>query len=978
MILTLPAVSSGEEPTSKPAAIDASLNQEFSEQIRPLLTKHCADCHNEELMTSGIRVDHLTGELPDKQLRLWMGIRKQIESDAMPPEEEAPLSPEEKETLIGWIDRAEIAVRSRERDKNGSVRRLTVAQYRNSLRDLLGVEDDFTDILPPDAVSKDGFLNNAESMLLSPVLLEAYFEIAEKMLDAGIVDEATPPAIQNFRMDLGQGINPEPCPDDLILGANSHLLKNPDFMVTQLTPEKSFPFEPRFMTTQYRFIEGYQGNDTVRGWREYDSIYHAVFACMRGAEGYPKGNAYQSVPQGLLLRPAIPSTEIFQVGSTYGPKANFKMSLRELPENGDFRVKVTAAKYNDGLLLERRVAEKGNDAPGAIVITKPEETQAITIPEAGIYQIDIHPTPEENKNQKPCDLVIGDRFFSNKWEQPAFIVVRLAEGEIPIRATLHGIPLERMQITRLSDSEEAAQEFVRFEKRDPILGVYLGLRRDCGSTLAQVEKPVSVSSTELQTFEFRGAIRNYPRPEVEKNNVNYLAGIKEIGVRSEYTDGRDRPQLLLRSVEFEGPYYEAWPPVTHQQIFILSEHKDEPATYAREIISNFANRAYRRPATEDEIESTLQIWKAAYSETGDFNGAIKQSLLVVLTSPQFLFLIENSTTPAAEPLGEFELASKLSYFLWNSAPDAQTQHLAATHQLRQQLDQEIDRMIADSRFEDFLHPFASQWLSLDKLDVVETDREMYPRLTRDVKAQLRAEPAALLKHLFRENLPVANLVRSDLVVANEVTADYYGLDTPLESGFDFEPVPHHQSHLGGVISQASVLAGLSNGKESNPIKRGAWLARKIVAEPPDDPPPNVPALDEDLTQLTLRERLELHRNQKGCVQCHTGIDPWGFPFEEYDAGGLFKRKQEVDSKSDLPDGTHVAGMLEFKDYLAEERQDQVAFSFLKHLMTYAVGRTLTYNEIEFIRQHALELKPQGYPMKKMLHFVVQSPIFLEK
>ena len=144
----------------------------------------------------------------------------------------------------------------------------------------------------------------------------------------------------------------QPFPEQLILGANSLLLNNKDFVVTQLTPTKPFPFEPFFMRTKYRFIEGYAGNDTVRGWREYDSIYHSVFACMRGSNGYPKGNAYSTVPQGLLLRPAIPNDEMFGGDGTYGPKANFKISLRELPDNGRFRVTVTAAKYNDGLLLD--------------------------------------------------------------------------------------------------------------------------------------------------------------------------------------------------------------------------------------------------------------------------------------------------------------------------------------------------------------------------------------------------------------------------------------------------------------------------------------------------------------------------------------------------------------------------------------------------------------------------------------------------
>ena len=157
------------------------------------------------------------------------------------------------------------------------------SQYRNTLRELLLLEEDLTDVLPPDAVSRDGFLNNKQTLQLSPLLLEAYFEIADKALEQSIVDPNSKPTIQNFRVDLGKGINAKPCPDKLILGADSLLLNNADFVVTQPRPTKPFDFDPFVMRTNYRFIEGYRGTDTVRGWRDFDSIYHAVYACMRGA-----------------------------------------------------------------------------------------------------------------------------------------------------------------------------------------------------------------------------------------------------------------------------------------------------------------------------------------------------------------------------------------------------------------------------------------------------------------------------------------------------------------------------------------------------------------------------------------------------------------------------------------------------------------------------------------------------------------------
>ncbi|MEO2020785.1 MAG: DUF1587 domain-containing protein, partial [Pirellulaceae bacterium] len=331
-IAAFPASRSAGQEKATPADVETTVEQKtFRSSMQPLLKQYCIRCHNAQEMKSGIRLDHLDGSLQSKQLFLWRDILKQINEEAMPPSDELQPTAEQRQALTKWIRESMDSARARDTQRNGSTRRLTVSQYRNTLQDLLGLEDNLTDVLPPDSISREGFANNGETLLLSPLLVEAYFDIAEKALDLAIVDEKTKPVIQNFRMDLGKAINPQPCPDKLILGANSHLLANNNFTVTELSTSRPFVYEPFRMRTRYRFIEGYQGNATVRGWRDYDSIYHAVFACMRGTPGYPKGAAYQAIPSGLLLRPAIPSAELFQIESTYGPKSNFKISLRELP-----------------------------------------------------------------------------------------------------------------------------------------------------------------------------------------------------------------------------------------------------------------------------------------------------------------------------------------------------------------------------------------------------------------------------------------------------------------------------------------------------------------------------------------------------------------------------------------------------------------------------------------------------------------------
>ena len=1170
----------------------------FEQQVKPFLNQNCLRCHNEETSMSGVRVDQLDAGLEDRHIKLWEGIRNRIRAGTMPPKGQPQPASAERQAMVEWITQALEVARLRPAPKNGQVRRLTVAQYRNTLRELLQLDDDLADGLPPDAVSKDGFVNNQETLQLSPLLLEAYLEIAEAALNRAIVDPKVRPAIQNVRVDLGASINPKPLPEKLILGAGNLLLDNKDFVVTEPALTKPFAFEPHHMQTKYRFIEGYQGNDTVRGWREYDSIYHAVFACMRGSGGYPKGSAYGTVPRGLLLRPAIPSDELFGLDGTYGPKANFKISLRELPDHGRFRVTVMAAKYDDGLLLDSGAAPAAN-VSDSVISREPATLQTVTIKKAGIYQVDVHASERRNTPVAPdssrlseglagswpmdgnagkgklegkaqfvdspfgkavsltadgdsvaiprydalnfgegdftvaawihprqvrrariiglgangtqgwslelagnrgggalrietvgqdnqpngtvsspagtiranawqhvaavvrrgketrlyvngypvakgeigsenldnpkanlilgriaetqqfrgdldevriyrralgeaeiqglvqpgrqfvvapppektqdVTLKLGTREFSGTPKQPAFLAVRLEAGPLPVQAKHTGMAdLDRIVFTPLDAGNEVSKRFLAFEKRSPRIGVHLGIRRDCGSSLVPAGEAQIVTSGKLTRFVFEGAIRNFPSTDVEKDNVNYLAGVREIGVRSEYTDGRDMPRLLIRSVEFEGPFYDTWPPPPHRNIFIDYARKDDLPAYAREIIRTFAVRAYRRPITATEESALISVYRKSTAAGRTFQESVKDALEVVLTSPQFLFLIENSRTPQAEPLESYELASKLSYFLWNGPPDRTTLKLAASGALRKQLDAEVGRMIDDPRFSQFTREFASQWLSLDKFSVLEPDRKRYPNLTRDTRAQLRQEPIQFLQYMIRHNLGVKNLIASDFVMANETVASYYDLTNKPDTGFQFVPIVHGRRELGGVLTEAAIMAGLSDGRESNPVKRGAWLARRIIAEPPADPPPNVPALKEDTTEkLTLRQRLEQHRNQPGCQQCHTKIDPWGVAFEEFDAGGRLKT-QPADARSILPDKTEVSGIDDLKRYLAEDRIDQVAFSFLKHLATYATGRSLTYNELSYLKQDGLKLRAGGYRTKDMMRYVVNSKMFLEK
>ena len=959
------------------------LEAQFRETVQPFLKSYCYRCHGSRKMKSGVRVDQLNLSLEDRQLFLLQHIHKQLRNEAMPPEDERQPGAEERKLVLEWVRQVLQEGERKERPRNGSVRRLTVAQYHNTIRDLLGIEDHLADALPADGVSREGFKNNRDTLLLTPQMMETYFDIAGKALDLCFVDETSRPRIQCFRVELGSGINRNPVAEPVQLNGPS-LLAKADYVVRETQPEKSFPFEPLAMRKKFRFVEGYRGNATVREWKEFNGLYHSVFAALIGkyTGGYNYGRSAHLVPEGLLLRPRTPETD-----TKRGPAPTFSMPIRELPGSGVLQVTVEAARYEDGFQpsSDRREANLRFELD-----VKGGKAATLEIPAAGVYQVDVVLQGPPKDDVMTID--IGPRTFGKRLKGPfspgpdgevviPLLVARFPAQSLPVKVgNGDGGNLRHALVTPVPPDSENGRHFAAFEKRVPHVSVHMGLRTDVGARLSRFAEPQAVSSSTVERYSFRAPVSSFASPDTEPGNANYLAGLQEIAIRSEPTDDRQIPRVLVKAVEIEGPYYESWPPRGHRNIFFPSPHRDDPSRYAREVITRFATRAFRRPPHGKELESLLTVWREGYESTRDFQGSVRQVLLVVLTSPQFLYLTEESAGPQAEALSPHELAAKLSYFLWNTTPDDQLMSREGKGQLKDSLSSAVNRLVADGRFGQFTGEFVSQWLSLDKFDVVNISGGKYPRLNRETKRELRKEPIRFVTHLIRSNLPLRNLIASDFIVANDVVAGYYGLGGKAENGYAFTPVRHGGETLGGVLTQAAILSGLSDGNESNPVKRGAWLARKIIAEPPEPPPPNVPDLpgEKEGGGKTLRERLEHHREQEGCAECHQKIDPWGLPFEQFDAGGLFK-KTKVDARAILPDKTEIADSNDLKRYLADDRLDQVAFSFLRFLATYAVGRNLTFNELEYLRREGRrKLAGDGYRMRDCVLFVIESPLFLEK
>ena len=331
-------------------------------------------------------------------------------------------------------------------------------------------------------------------------------------------------------------------------------------------------------------------------------------------------------------------------------------------------------------------------------------------------------------------------------------------------------------------------------------------------------------------------------------------------------------------LEITAPLHEEWPPKSHSQIFIDSQYEDDEKKYAREILTHFMQRAWRRVITKEEVDQKLRLFAKIRPQCGDFQEAILEVLATVLSSPKFLYLSLESSNEEnkSQSISDFELASRLSFFLWSSSPDDELIKIAAKGKLRDPkiISEQTRRLLANPKAERFAHHFTRQWLGLESLDFLKLDKKTYRGFDPLLMEEMTKEPIAFFKEVLKNNDSIMHFLDSNYAVINDRLARHY--DLPEVFGNEFRPVKLPlSSERGGVLTQAGLLAMNSDGKDSHPLKRGIWLLENILNDPPPPPPPAVPEIDladPEILKLTLKERMEDHRNDPACMSCHVKID----------------------------------------------------------------------------------------------------------
>lgn len=866
------------------------------EKHRLLFKENCVSCHNADKQKGHFRIDNLPLTITTvEDAERWQKVLNAMNSGDMPPEDEKQPSSTAKADFLEDLANVMVAARRNLGDQKGviTMRRLNRREYRNTLRDLLGVEINVSE-LPADS-GAGGFDTGGANLFMSANQFEQYQSLGREALNEAFAwqlaageqrrlryeAETFTPVMEKFvayQIDARERAQrwikavdeaaARPENQEIVAQLrkefkNDSLFRRAWERIPGAPSPRSFGFDKKGEN------DADLANDSLRaGWLEYHQYY---------------------LKQPALDRGAYLGTET-RHPAELNPKSVNVLVPFSWPV-GDYVVRVRAGASPDAP-AERKFLDFG-----------------------------------VNARQGP---VMASRAVTGTIEQPEIV-------EFPLR------------ITRVSSDHDMRTIYFR-------------------------EKGAWDNNAE-------GARR---RSEAVKRNG--------IG-----------PELVLWidwvEVERLPNASKPVPPGIAALNLPLDSKSPAPSTPdLRAALERFATEAFRgMPPADGYIDRLLGIYESHRKAGAKPDGALKETLAVVLTSPRFLYLAEPASD-AHRPLTNVELATRLSYFLWSAPPDAALRSLAKNGELSNPavLAAQTERLLADPRAEGFIEAFVQQWLGMDRFDFFEVNRTLFPRFDNGTKLAARQEVDETFAYALRTNASLRDFLKSDYVVVNKVLADFYGLEGVKGQGFEKVKLPP-DSPRGGLLGMAAIHFMGSNGEHTSPVERGAWVLRKLLHDPPPPAPANVPALTRLAGKvLTTHERLVAHQEDPQCASCHRKIDPIGYGLENFDVVGLWRTEDSyqaigANGKPD-PKGKktwiiEAAASLHrgpaFKDFyglreIIASRADAFAEGFSEALIEYGLGRPVGFRDEALVKEVVRQASQKDFAVREFIHAIVRSREFHTK
>ena len=857
----------------------------------PMFRKYCLECHSEKKAKSNFRVDQ---DLPNNFLDVavaekWVEVLDLLNVGEMPPEDH-PHQPTADMVAYtaGWIEQE---LDRAEEFRNGSqvvLRRLNRNEYRNTIRDLVGIEiDPDTELgFPPDSKGMDGFDTAGTASTMSQRQLELYMEAAEEILDRAIyIGER--PKTEKVRWD-GSVFTNSKTAKDTVFGA-------PAVGRGNITP------------TFKGFTIPKKGNYLFRI------------------------NAYSTLPSRQDLLKQIRTFWKFK-------------KWEEKPENV-------------ALVLE----DPGYGTPGNFIHLRHENVNRGTIRIRGKFQVE---------NPKPNPEVLEFPIFFDAGEDRHRII--LDDMTVAPRfGTMHLHPFWHRHPNYADKARLADVHALWFELEGPVFDQW----PPKSNQMIFIDSPAKTTGGKAYAEEVLKdfATRAWRRPATTEETARLVA-LYDDASKDEpvFEQAMKRPLLAILS---------------SPNFIFLTEPAPNEKTGAESPVRNFTSANGEKKMQARATGRTVEKVRIAQNN---------QEMVVPVTafSAMDQQFIKTLPTVAAVTKGrvltDHELASRLSYFLWSTMPDEELWKHAGTGDIQkpETLLSQVRRMLKDPRREQLINRFATQWLELYEIGVNPPSREYFPYYDEHVEHDMKRETLLFFQHILDRDLNCRNFLDSDWIMVNQKMANYY--DIPGVKGKDFRAVKLPAgSPRGGLIGQASILALTSNGTRTSPVIRGVWLLERLLGDPPPPPPPNAGEVEQPTIKdtLSIRQKLEIHREDASCKRCHQKIDPLGFALENFDGSGQWRTHQAlgkfgaikanspaIDAKATMPDGTEFEGVEGLKKELLK-RTDEFYACLAKKMAAYALGRDLTRGDKKMIQEAVQHMKQNGGTLRSLIEYIVTSPQF---
>jgi len=938
-----------------------------------VLKAKCYECHNEKKTKGDVDLQQFAAE-PQTALRfeIWEKVKDAIANGDMPPAKAHQMTPQEHNTLTGWVNAALDHLAAAQSGDPGPVtmRRLTNAEYDNTIRDLTGRDYALTQEFQTDGGGGEGFSNTGDVLFMSPAAIDKYFNAARKVADNATIMPGTGIVFHPQRIGL-RGLE-----------------------------------QVKAHAEQGLYV-WYQQKATPHLPKDFDDKREAdyLLACWRHKHAQ---TPLEQLAKDMKLSVFFLANWWKHLNNTE-PKSRFldltRVPWRELP--ADEKIATERIKAIQADLLSWNDAKK----PGNGVQRRQQDSDGIRP----------YPMQSDVNGKTHAHLCIGDSGDGNKGDVALITKIEVSVGKTKLDyfkwlGTQQGPEIERVRAAYGKHPQPGRQ--IEPQVLALAAPVVFTLPLPPGAHWLRADTRLDMQNPEVEEATVQWTIATDQPRDVTKVmpgvltiwKIGTLAARRTMGefnsMKQAFPDMLERrlqiiAENIYRSSPGLGVYY-----FTDEQFGQLlgeqdrsrltemkkdwafaapaklnaQEQKDYDTSMLRHL-RQFAKRAWRRPVSEEEFKKLDALYFDGRQKELDRESAAREVIVRVLVSPHFLFKAETlplaSTDEGDVKLSAFELASRLSYFLWASMPDWALRKVAEDGSLLKPavLAAQTKRMLREPKAGALAKEFAGQWLKFSGFDAQSTvDEKLFPEFTAELRADMQREVTEFFTHLIRDDRNVADIIAGDYTFLNERLAKFYGV--PGVTGAQFREVKVAQQHRGGLLGMGAILTKTSRPHRTSPVLRGDYLYQVVLGFSSPPPPPNVPELNESsLKPASLREALMQHRADQACAVCHDRIDPLGFALEGFDPIGRFRAG--IDDLGELKDGTKLQGLDGLRQYL-QKNVPQFTTQFSRKLLGYALGRQTLPSDKALIAQMQASLKQNGGKFSAAVLNVVISRQFLNR